>query len=450
LTAFQLMVVLDSSVVNIALPSIRADLGFSPTGLSWVVNAYALAFGGLLLLGGRVGDILGRRSTFLAGLWIFTSASLLAGLAPNAGILVAARALQGVGAAIGSPTALALITTTFQGPARARAIGVYGAVSGVGGVVGMILGGVLTQWASWRWTMFVNVPIGVLVGVLTVAFIAETTRATGRFDVAGALLSTLGVSSLTYALITSTGSGWQNTGTVVSLAAAAVLLAAFVVVERRDVAPLMPLGLFRHRNRVSANLILLFLGGTMFGVFFFVTQFLQNITGLDPLAAGFAFVPWGVMMFVSSQLVLPLTERLGSKPVLIVGSCATAAATSWLTTITQHSGYFAALFGPMVLFGTGAGLLFTLVTRVALTDVEPRYAGAAAGVLNVSQRLGSSLGLAVLVAVFGAVIAGASHPSAAMAIHGYTVAFEVATGYTVIGLMLALFGIKTPPRQQSR
>ncbi|MFC0440038.1 MFS transporter [Kutzneria buriramensis] len=449
LSAFQLMVVLDASVVNVALPSIRTDLAFSATGLSWVLNAYTLTFGGLLLLGGRSGDILGRKNVFLAGLTVFTVASLLAGLAPNAGVLVAARALQGIGAAIGSPTALALITTSFDGPARAKAIGVYGAVSGAGGVVGMILGGVLTQWASWRWTMFVNVPIGVFVGVLAVLFIAGAARAKGRFDIAGALLSTLGVSALTYGLIRSTSDGWTDPQTLTSLAVAVVLLAVFVAVEARITAPLMPLLLFRHRNRVSANLILLFLGGTMFGVFFFVTQFLQSIQGLDPLRAGFAFVPWGVMIFTSAQLVSPLTARLGIKPVLIIGSLSTVAATFWLTFVTPDSDYFASLFGPMILFGTGAGLLFTLVTRVGLTDVEPRFAGAASGLLNVSQRLGGSLGLAVLVAVFGAVIGGATHPSTAAALHGYHIAFEVGIVYTLFGLALALFGIKTPPRQQS-
>jgi len=395
LSAFQLMVVLDASVVNVALPSIRTDLAFSATGLSWVLNAYTLTFGGLLLLGGRSGDILGRKNVFLAGLTIFTVASLLAGLAPTAGMLVAARALQGIGAAIGSPTALALITTSFEGPAKAKAIGVYGAVSGAGGVLGMILGGVLTQWASWRWTMFVNVPIGVLVGVLAVLYIAGSARVKGRFDIAGALLSTLGVSALTYGLIRSTSDGWTDPQTVASLAAAVVLLAVFVAVEARVAAPLMPLLLFRHRNRVSANLILLFLGGTMFGVFFFVTQFLQSIQGLDPLQAGFAFVPWGVMIFTSAQLVSPLTARLGIKPVLIIGSLSTVAATFWLTFVTPDSDYFVSLFGPMILFGTGAGLLFTLVTRVGLTDVEPRFAGAASGLLNVSQRLGGSLGLGI-------------------------------------------------------
>ncbi|WP_250281338.1 MULTISPECIES: MFS transporter [unclassified Frankia] len=294
----QLMVVLDASVVNIALPDIRFDLGFSPTGLSWVLNAYTLTFGGLLLLGGRAGDILGRRRVFLAGVWLFTLASLLAGLAPNAGALVAARALQGVGAAVASPTALALIATNFAGPARARAIGVYGAVSGAGGVVGMILGGVLTEWASWCWTMFVNVPIGVFVAALATVHIRESDRAGGRFDVTGALLSTLGVTALTYVLIRSSSGSWPEllTLTVVGV----LLLVAFVAVERRTEAPLTPLALFRNRNRVSANLLLL-LGGSIFAIFFFVTQFLQNILRLTPFQAGLAFVPWGIGIFAFSH-----------------------------------------------------------------------------------------------------------------------------------------------------
>jgi EmrB/QacA subfamily drug resistance transporter len=448
LTAFQLMVVLDASVVNIALPSIRTDLAFSATGLSWVLNAYTLTFGGLLLLGGRSGDILGRKNMFLTGLAIFTVASLAAGLAPTAGVLVAARALQGVGAAIGSPTALALITTSFDGQAKAKAIGVYGAVSGAGGVAGMILGGVLTQWASWRWTMFVNIPIGLLVAVLAVRYISGTAHTKGRFDISGALLSTLGVTALTYGLIRSTSNGWSDVTTLVSLAVGVVLVVVFVLLEARISAPLMPLLLFRHRNRVSANLILLFLGGTMFGVFFFITQFLQNVQNMDPLKAGFAFVPWGVTMFAGARLVTPLVNRLGIKPVLIIGTCTSAAATIWLTQITPDSNYFAALFGPMLLFGFGAGALFTLVTRVGLTDVEPRYAGAASGLLNVSQRLGGSFGLAVLVAAFGAAIGGAAHPSTSLAMHGYQIAFYVAIVYTVAGFLLAVFGIRTPPKQQ--
>ncbi|KLL11671.1 MFS transporter [Protofrankia coriariae] len=434
----QLMVVLDSSVVNIALPDIRFDLGFSPTGLSWVLNAYTLTFGGLLLLGGRAGDILGRRRVFLAGVWLFTLASLLAGLAPNAGVLVAARALQGVGAAVASPTALALITTNFAGPARARAIGVYGAVSGAGGVAGMIIGGVLTEWASWRWTMFVNVPIGVFVAALAAVHIRESDRASGRFDITGAMLSTLGVTVLTYALIRSSSDAWPEPLTLAAVGV--LLLAAFVAVERRIEAPLTPLALFRNRNRVSANLLLLLLGGSIFAIFFFVTQFLQNILRLTPFQAGLAFVPWGVGIFAFSQLVSGLSARFGAKPVLITGAVATLTATVWLTRITEHSSYLAAVFGPMTLFGAGIGLQFALVTRIALAGVEPGIAGAAAGVLNVSQRLGGSIGLAILVAVFGAVTSGTAG-TATDVVHGYRIAFYVGVGYTATALALAVLGL---------
>ncbi|MEV6925609.1 MFS transporter [Dactylosporangium sp. NPDC051485] len=441
----QLMVVLDASVVNIALPAIRDELGFSPTGLSWVLNAYTLTFGGLLLLGGRAGDILGRRGVFLAGIWIFTLSSLLAGLAPNAWTLVATRALQGVGAAIASPTALALIATNFTGPARVKAIGVYGSVSGAGGVAGMILGGVLTQWTSWRWTMFVNVPIGVFVAILAARHITPSDRATGRFDIAGALLSTVGVTALTYGLIRTPTNGWDDPQALITLAAGVALLAVFVLVEARHSAPLMPLRLFAHRNRVSANLLLLLLGGTIFGVFFFVTQFLQNILHLDAFTAGLAFVPWGVGIFAFSQLIKPLSQRFGVKPVLIAGALCTAAATIWLSRITEHSGYWTAVFGPMTLFGIGIGLQFALITRVALSDVPPQIAGAASGVLNVSQRLGGSFGLAVLVAVFGSVVANADHHPADIT-HGYRVAFLVGIGYTVAALLLAVFGLTTAPK----
>ncbi len=300
----QLMVVLDASVVNIALPDIRIDLGFSATGLSWVLNAYTLTFGGLLLLGGRIGDILGRRRIFLTGVWIFTGASLLAGLAPNAEVLVTGRALQGVGAAISSPTGLALLATTFTGAARAKAIGVYGAVSGAGGVVGMILGGAITQWANWRWTMFVNIPIGVFVAVVATVHVVLSGRASGRFDIAGAVLSTLGVTVLTYALIRSTADGWGDVLTVVSIVVGVVLL-----------------------------------GGTIFAIFFFVTQFLQNILHMNPFHAGLAFVPWGLGIFGFSQLVARLTASFGIKPVLVTGALCTAGATVWLTQISEHSCY---------------------------------------------------------------------------------------------------------------
>ncbi|MEV8515147.1 MFS transporter [Dactylosporangium sp. NPDC051484] len=445
----QLMVVLDSSVVNIALPAIRADLGFSPTGLSWVLNAYMLTFGGFLLLGGRAGDILGRRRIFLAGIWLFTLSSLLAGLAPNAWVLVTARALQGIGGAIASPTALALIATNFTGPARAKAIGVYGAVSGAGGVVGMILGGVLTQWASWRWTMFVNVPIGLFVAALATRHIRASERASGRFDLAGALLSTVGVTALTYGLIRTPQHGWDDPQALTALAAGVVLLVAFVVVESRHTAALMPLRLFTHRNRVSANLLLLLLGGTTFGLFFFVTQFLQNILRLDPFEAGFAFVPWGVGIFAFSHLVKPLAERFGVKPVLIAGAASTAVATIWLSRITEHSSYWTAVFGPMTLFGIGVGLQFALITRIALSDVPPQIAGAASGVLNVAQRLGGSFGLAVLVAVFGSVVASADHNPVHIA-HGYRVAFFVGIGYALVALLLAVFGLTTAAKPASR
>jgi EmrB/QacA subfamily drug resistance transporter len=443
----QLMVVLDSSVVNIALPRIHTALGFSPTGLSWVLNAYTLTFGGLLLLGGRSGDILGRRRMFLIGTWIFTISSLLAGLSPTGWFLITARALQGVGGAIASPTALSLIATNFQGPARAKAIGVYGSVSGAGGVVGMILGGVLTEWASWRWTMFINVPIGIFVVVLTMRYIRESDRTSGgEFDMAGALLATLGVSALTYALIRSSSAGWGDPLTLVTAVAGVVLLVSFVVAERRAREPLMPLELFRNRNRASANLLLLLLGGTIFGAFFFVTQFLQNTLKLSPFQAGFAFVPWGVGIFFFSQSVKTLAERFGIKRVLIAGAISTAAAAIWLTQISVHSSYWVSVFGPMVLFGTGIGLQFALVTRVALSDVEPRFAGAAAGALNVSQRLGGSLGLAVLVTVYGTVI-GTDH-SAASIVHGYQAAFYVAVIYTVVALLLAVFGLTTARQPQ--
>jgi EmrB/QacA subfamily drug resistance transporter len=396
---------------------------------------------------------------FVAGIWLFTLASLVGGFAPSAGWLIAARALQGVGAAAASPIALALIATHFQGPARAKAFGVYGAVSGAGGAVGLVLGGLLTQWASWRWVMFVNVPIGIAVAVLAPIYILESERGTGRFDLTGGLSSTIGVSALTYALIRVSSNGWSDPQTIEAFVVAVVLLAVFLVVETRARQPIMPLGLFAHRNRASANLILLLLAASMFGMFFFLTQFLQNVLGFTPIVAGFAFLPFSVATFVCAQAAPRLGRRLNPKPLLAIGASSTTLGMVWLTQLSTTSGYVSAILGPMVLFGIGVGFLFTVVTGVALADVEAQYAGAASGMLNVVQRVGGTLGLAVLVTVFGVASRNAAaHPTSGTSVteqahqtmtHGATTAFIVAAVFTASAVLLALFGVQTKPSAEA-
>ncbi|MGW4892446.1 MFS transporter [Kitasatospora sp. NPDC004240] len=399
LVGCQLMVVLEASAVNVALPRLRAELGFTETGLSWVVNAYVLTYGGLLLLGGRSGDLLGRRRMFLAGLWTFTAASLLAGAAPDGAVLIAARALQGVGGAIASPTALALIGTLFEGAERARAIGVYGAVSGVGGAIGLVLGGVLTETLSWRAVMFLTVPLGAGAALLAARHIPESARQPGRFDAPGAALATLGCTALAYAVVHGSEHGWTGAGTLLPAVAAPLLLAAFVLAERRAPQPLVPRALVADRRRLAANALLALLSATSFGSGYLLTQYLQVRLGLGPLATGAAFLPWSVLIFAGARLAGPLETRAGPRAALLAGTVATVGAAALLAGRTP-SGYAAGVLPALALFGLGIGLAFAAVTRAGLV-APPELTGAAAGLLNVSQRLGGTVGLAVLVAVGG-------------------------------------------------
>jgi EmrB/QacA subfamily drug resistance transporter len=308
----QLMIILDATIVNIALPSIQQALHFSTTSLAWVLNAYTLAFGGLLLLGGRTGDLFGRRRMFIIGILIFAGASLAGGFAPTSGFLLVCRVLQGVGGAIASPTALALVTTTFaEGPARNRAFGVYAAVSGAGAAIGLILGGVLTSSFSWRWVFFVNVPIGVLLAIATPFVLPESERNPGRLDLPGAITSTLGVSSLVYGLIHAALNSWSDPVTIIALCASVVLLVAFVFIESRTPQPLMPLRLFSDRNRDAGYIVMLCTGAALFSMFFYLTLFVQEILGYSPLKAGFAFLPVSATIVVSAQIASRTIARFG-------------------------------------------------------------------------------------------------------------------------------------------
>ncbi|MFI8965264.1 MFS transporter [Streptomyces sp. NPDC053493] len=402
IAACQLMVVLDATIVNIALPHIQEALSFSTTDLSWVLSAYTLTFGGLLLLGGRAGDILGRRRVFLTGILVFTLASLLGGFAQEPWQLLAARALQGVGGAIASPTSLALITTTFpEGPERNRAFGVFAAVSAGGGAIGLLAGGMLTSWLDWRWVLFVNVPIGLLIAYLTPRFINESERHPGRFDLAGALSSTLGMAALVYGFIRTSEEGWSDSLTIGSFVSAVVLLAAFAVVESRAREPITPLRMFADRNRSGTYVIMLSLAAAMFGMFFFIVLFVQNVLGYSPIRAGVAFLPVTLAIGVGAGLAQRLLPVLGPKPFMVTGAALTGAGLFWLTFITPDSSYVTGVLGPMVVFGFGMGLNFVTLTLTAVSGVGQHEAGAASGLLNAMQQVGGSLGLSILVTVFG-------------------------------------------------
>ncbi|MDT0431083.1 MFS transporter [Streptomyces salyersiae] len=398
----QLMVVLDVTIVNIALPHMQRALGFSTENLSWVVNAYTLTFGGLLLLGGRLGDILGRRRVFIFGVLLFVFASLLGGLSQESWQLLAARALQGVGGAIASPTALSLITTNFrEGPERNKAFGVFAAVSAGGSAIGLLAGGLLVEWLDWRWVLFVNVPIGLLIALATPRYIRESERHPGHFDLLGALTSTLGMVLLVYGFIRASEDGWSDLLTVAAFAGSVVFLALFLMVERRSKQPITPLRMFRDRNRAGAYGMMLSLAAAMFGMFFFLTLFVQNVLDFSPLRAGLAFLPVSVVIAVSAGFASRLLPRWGPKPFMVTGALLVAGGLAWLSRTDVHSSYAGSILGPILVFGTGMGMQFVSLTLIAVSGVAPREAGAASGVLNATQQVGGSLGLSILVTVFG-------------------------------------------------
>jgi EmrB/QacA subfamily drug resistance transporter len=417
----QLMVVLDATIVNVALPHIQRALGFSGSGLEWVVNAYALTFGGLMLLGGRAGDLLGRRRMFVAGLVLFSAASLAGGFATSQAWLLAARGIQGAGAAMVAPAALALIATTFpQGRPRNRAMGVYAAMSVAGGAVGLIAGGLLTTYASWRWVLFVNVPIGLAAALAAPGVLPESTRQRGRFDLPGALTGTVGIAALVYGLsnaaTTPDGvSHWGDAKVVASLAASAVLLAAFAVIETRSTRPLLPVRLLADRNRTGANLVMLCIGTVIFSMFFFLTVFMQSAWGYSALKTGVAYLPLMAGILVASGAVAQLVARVGARPLLLAGTTVTAGGLYWLSRLTEHGSYAGGVLGPMLVIAIGLGLLFMPVTLVAMARVADQESGIAASLRNTGQQVGGALGLALLGTVAWTVVANSIHAQAAHA-----------------------------------
>jgi EmrB/QacA subfamily drug resistance transporter len=439
-----LMVALDATVVNVALPSIAIDLSFTPTGLSLVFNAYLLTFGGLLLLGGRTGDVFGRRLTFGIGVGLFTAASLLAGIAPSAEWLVAARAIQGVGGAMITPNTLALLAANFgEGPSRNRALAVYSAVAMSGASIGLIVGGVLTTWASWRWALLVNVPIGLAIVALTPRWIMGTARRPGRLDLLGGVTSTIAMGAIVYGLIHAGSGGWDGE-TFLTLGAGIALLAVFLWIERRATQPVLPLHMFDDVRRVAAYATMFLVPGSVFGAFFFLTQFLQDIRGFGPFGAGLAFLPQTGATILAVRVAPRLVARYGPGRVLTAGGVLILAGVAWLTRISADSEYLTSVLVPLVLIGAGAGWTFLPLNATILAGVGREEAGAASGVAQAMQWVGGSFGLAVMTAVFGAATAsagGAASPAEAFAT-GISAALSVGV-VLAIGVIVLAAGVIT-------
>jgi len=398
-----LMIVLDATVVNVALPRIDADLTFGPASLSWVLNAYTLAFGGLLLLGGRLGDVFGRRRMFLGGVALFTLASFAGGLAQSPEWLVAARAAQGVGAAMAAPGVLALLTTSAPDePARLRALALFGAVSSSGLSIGLLLGGAVTDLGSWRWTMFINVPIGLAVLALTRRYVDETPRRPGRFDVVGALTATGGAVALVWSLIGAPEHGWASARTIGGFVIGAALLVVLGFTERRVAHPLLRPALLRSRQRVGGLAVMALVVGGQLSMFFLAVQFIERQLGFGPMASGLAFLPLTLGIFAMSRVTPQLIERVGVLPMMVTGSIGLTVSFVWLSTLTASDGYLSGVFGPMLVNGVSAALVFMPVTAIVLGGVEPEHAGAASGLLQTFQQLGGAVGLAVIVSVYAA------------------------------------------------
>lgn len=398
----QLMLVLDGTVVNVALPHIARDLGFAPADLSWVLNGYALAFGGVLLLGGRVGDVLGRRRTFLVGVAAFTAFSLLGGLATTPLLLVAARALQGLGAAFAAPNVLALITTTAKDDgARNRALALFSAIASMGGALGLILGGILTDAATWRWTLFINVPIGVAILLAVPRFVDETPRRTGRFDVLGAVTATGGAVAIVWGLLQAADFGWHDARTIGGLVAGVVLLAVLGVTELRVAHPLLQPRLLRSASRISALAAMAATFGGMLAMFFLMVQYLEDVLHLSPLVTGLAFLPMPLSIFVMSRVIPGLVARFGAERLVLGGALLRVVGFLPLTQLRSDTP-FAVVVAALLFTGISAGMTFMPLTALALRDVEPEHAGSASGLFQTMQQLGGAVGLAIVASTYAA------------------------------------------------
>jgi len=454
IAAAQLMVMLDLTIVNVALPSIQSSLHFSVTNLTWVIDAYVLVFGGLLLLGGRAGDIFGRRRMFFIGIALFALASLAGGLATSQLLLVSARAVQGVGAAIASPTALALIAVTFpEGSDRNRAMAVYAGMTAAGGALGLILGGALVQGASWRWVFFVNVPIAALVMLVTPFVLPKIDGHGGRLDIPGALTASGGVALLVYGLVHAPEAGWTSLGTVISFIVALIALGLFVLVERRSSQPLIPLSFLRHRNRVGGYAMMLLIGASMLSLLFFLTQFMQDVLHYSSLRTGISYLPVPVMVASTSLYLSRKIRVFGVRIFMTVGPLLISAGVLWASFLTATSSYVH-IFGPLATFGLGMGLSLVPLTLNAVSSVRNHEQGLASSLLNTSQQIGGSLGLAVLVTVAATArrhVLNAAHGAATSSqvqlhatVHGFQQALRVGALSAFLAFVIAVVVVRTP------
>jgi EmrB/QacA subfamily drug resistance transporter len=407
------MLMVDATVMNVALPRIETGLHFSQSSLAWVLDAYTLTFGGLLLLGGRLGDLYGRRKLFTWGILLFTAASLAGGFATSAAWLLAARVAQGVGAAAAGPSAIALLNSTFtDAKARVRALSLFAGMSSAGFAIGLILGGVLTEAASWRWVLFINVPFGLVASALAPRFLKQPPRHETKLDISGAVAATLGVGSLVYGLIHAASNGWGTTLTIAPSVIGLALIATFVILQGTAEHPLLPLHLFRDRNRAAAYANYLLGPAAGFSSFFFLTQYLQDVLHYSPVRTGFAFLPMATLVFTMSRLIPRLLPRFGPKPLTIVGTVLLVAGLIGFTQIGAHSTYFGTLLWPMIVMGLGMGMAFSPLMVLIMHSVRPEDAGAAGGTMQTLQQTGVSLGIAVLVTIAGT--AARNHPATAL------------------------------------
>jgi EmrB/QacA subfamily drug resistance transporter len=442
----QFMVVLDATVTNVALPSIQKDLGLSEANLQWIINAYTLVFGGFLLLGGRLGDLLGRKRLFMIGLVIFTFASLMNGLANSEGMLIGFRALQGLGAALISPAALSIISTTFEeGAERAKALAVWAAIAIGGAAFGLILGGALTEWLSWPWIFFVNVPVGIVVFLLSLRLVPESRdeNAAGSYDIAGAVTVTGGLMALVYAIVHAESAGWTATTTIGFFVLSAVLLVSFVLIEMRTKAPLVRLSIFRIRSLTTANITMFLAMSAMFAMFFFNTLYIQKVLGYAPLKAGFAFLPFTAGIMVSAGLASALAPRIGVRPVAAVGMLLSAAGLLLLTQIPVNGSYVADVLPAMILTSLGMGAVFMPLTLVATTGLDNEDQGLASGLFNTSQQIGGALGLAVLSTIAAGRTKAAASSGASQAealVHGFHWAYAGAA-VIVLGALVVMLAM---------
>ena len=457
LATTQFVIILDAAIVNVAIPSIGRDLRFSEEDLTWIPNAYALTFGGFLLLGGRMADLLGRRRLFMVGLVVFSVASLLGGMSQTEIQLIAARALQGLGAALLAPSALSMVTNMFEeGAERNKALGVWGAVSGSGGAAGVLLGGILTEYAGWEWVLWVNVPIGVIAAILAPRLLVESRRESDmrHFDAFGAITVTAGLSLLVFALVDTINEGWGSTQTLSLLAISLALIVAFVINELRSRDPLMPFAIFRLRTLTGANIVGLLVAAALFAMFFFLSRYMQEVLGYSALEAGLSYLPLALGIIASAGAASVLVTKLGIRKVLLAGLVLVTIALLWFARVPADGSYLSDLLGPMVVAAVGLGLAFVPVTIAAVSNVSRDESGLASGLINTSQQIGGALGLAVLGTIASSkttdLIGAAQGAPAAVPgalTEGFQLAFMTGAGFAVLGIVATLVLIRREDSQ---